>query len=280
MPKVSSAYMMLLGGLFVTSCGTEPADHRANEAQAQQQPVAFVRVTSDPLVHGERVARVLGCTGCHGADLTGKDWSEPGFGRLWTSNLTRAVPHYTDPQLERAIREGRRYDGTELWAMPSHLFTHLDRRDMESLTAWLRTQRPTGEVRPLPEFGPLARREIEAGEWRSSAADVQREGNRWPPDAGAGHALGRYIVRGTCAECHGMDLAGDRDQEKDRPAPPLEVVAAYDREQFRHLLRTGEPIGGRELRLMGEVARGRYAHLTDAETNAIYDYLRAVAAKP
>ena len=278
MLNIPFTWKTVAAALLLAACGTESAHEASNEVEAQQQPVAFARLSSDSLAHGERVARVLGCTGCHGAELTGKDWSEPGFGRLWTSNLTRALSHYTDPQLERAIRGGRRHDGTELWAMPSHLFTHLAPDDMASLIAWLRTQRPTGDARPLPEFGPLARQEIEAGEWRSSAADVQREGNRWPPDAGAGHALGKYIVRGTCAECHGMNLEGDRDQEKDRPAPPLTVVGAYSGEQFRHLMRTGEPIGGRELRMMGDVARGRYAHLSDAELNAVFNYLRATAA--
>jgi mono/diheme cytochrome c family protein len=106
---------------------------------------------------------------------------------------------------------------------------------------------------------------------------VAKDGNRWPPDAGAAHALGRYVVRGTCSECHGVGLEGDPNQDQDRPAPPLAVVAAYDRAQFRHLLRTGEPIGGRELRLMSGAARWRYSRLTEAELDAVYGYLKAVA---
>jgi mono/diheme cytochrome c family protein len=163
--------------------------------------------------------------------------------------------------------------------MPSHLFTHLSDAEMQALIAWLRTHRPAGEDHPLPTFGPRAKKEIAAGTWRSSAADVAKDGQSWPPDAGAAHALGRYIVRATCAECHGLDLKGEPDQEKDRPAPPLAVVAAYDSNQFRHLLRTGEPIGGRELRLMSGVVRWRYARLTDAELDAVYAYLKTVAEK-
>ncbi len=53
------------------------------------------------------------------------------------------------------------------------------------------------------------------------------------------------------------------------------VAGAYTRNQARHLMRTGQPPGGRRLRLMGEVARGRFAHLTDREVDAIYDYLVA-----
>jgi cytochrome c553 len=264
--------------LLLASCGDERARQASNDSGAEQQrPIGFARLSSDRQAHGERVALVLGCTGCHGADLTGKDWSEPGFGRLWTSNLSLAVPRYDDAALERAIRGGRRHDGAELWAMPSHLFTHISAEDMGALIAWLRTRPRTGVERPLPEFGPGALREIRSGEWRSSAADVAARGAQWPPDTGPAHALARYIVRGTCSECHGLDLAGESREGQDRPPPPLAVVAAYDRNQFRHLMRTGEPIGGRELRMMGDVARGRYAHLSEAEIDAVYDYLIAAA---
>jgi mono/diheme cytochrome c family protein len=263
----------------LAACGSPaPAPEDAPAAETPR-PVAFARTSADPVAHGERLATVLGCNGCHGKDLTGEDWSDPEWGRLWTANLTRAVPRYADDAaLERAIRGGVAHDGRELWGMPSHLFTHLSDAEMKAVIAWLRTHRPTGEDHPPPTFGPRARKEIAAGTWRSSAADVAKDGKRWPADAGPAHALGRYIVRGTCSECHGIDLEGEPDQEKDRPAPPLAAVAAaYDRDRFRHLLRTGEPIGGRELRLMSGVARWRYARLTDEELDAVYAYLKTVA---
>ena len=48
--------------------------------------------------HGERISRVLGCHGCHGDDLQGQEWdNDPkGYGLLWASNLTRAVPVLDD----------------------------------------------------------------------------------------------------------------------------------------------------------------------------------------
>lgn len=277
MPAKTIGLRALGAALLLASCGTQSANQSSSRSEAEVPLVSFARLSSDPIVHGERVARVLGCTGCHGDDLTGIDWSDPGFERLWTSNLTRAVPRYDDASLKRAIRGGRRYDGSELWAMPSHLFTHLADADMSALIAWLRTRAPTGDDRPLPQHGPVAIREIQSGNWRSSAADVRADGARWPPDTGTTHILARYIVRGTCAECHGLSLEGDRDQDQDRPAPPLAVVAAYNQEQFQHLLRTGEPIGGRQLRLMSEVARERYSQLTDAEIDAVFQYLQSAA---
>lgn len=84
------------------------------------------------------------------------------------------------------------------------------------------------------------------------------------------------MTRATCGECHGVTLAGL--QRARGPVPDLIVAAGYSREEFRHLMRTGEAPGGRRLRLMPEVARGRFAYLTPREVDAIHDYLIARAA--
>jgi mono/diheme cytochrome c family protein len=257
---------------ILASCG----DTSRTARQDTTSPIQFVRVSPEAAAHGGRLSRVLGCNGCHGEELTGEDWSEPGFGKLWTANLTRAVPAYADAQLEQVIRAGRQPGGRELWEMPSHLFTQLTRDDMAALIAYLRSQPPRGDVRPPPVFEEGARREIAAGTFISSAASVEREGQSWPPGAGPQHRLARYIVRSTCAECHGMNLEGGQPNPQATPRPDLRMVAAYERSDFHRLLRTGKAAGNREVSLMSEVARGRYRHLTDAEVEALYQYLRAV----
>lgn len=257
----------------LAGCGDRPAE----KVQVAPAPLGFARAAADPLEHGERLSRVLGCSGCHGEDLTGENWSEPGFGSLWTANLTRAVPRYSDAQLALAITSGRRPDGSEMWEMPSHLFTKLTHDDMSALIAWLRSRPPSGDVHPGPMFEEGARREIAAGLFRSSPAVVRAEGESWPPDAvGTDHRRARYIVRATCAECHGMDLRGGRPGPEAVRRPDLRMAAAYPLEDFRRLLRTGIAVGNREVSLMSEVARGRYRHLTDAEIDAVHAYLVAI----
>lgn len=258
-------------GLLAIAACSQPSEHAPPKPAVQ-----FERLSADAPSHGKRVADILGCTGCHGSDLTGQDWSEPGFGTLWTANLTRSVPGYTDVQLAQVITEGRRPD-RELWDMPAHLFTHLSEGDMAALIAFLRSRAPTGPVRPEPAFEEKIRREIADGTFASSWARVRNEGKVWPPDAGPDHALGRYIVRGTCAECHGLDLRGGQPHPEASPRPDLRMAAAYDEAQFQRLLRTGIAAGDRELTLMSKVARGRYAHLTDGEIAAVHAYLRTVA---
>lgn len=270
MAKGETTALPILAALLLAACGgrtPEPAP----------PPPQFERAAAGEVAHGERLGRVLGCIGCHGDDLTGEDWSEPGYGTLWTANLTRAAPLYSDAELAAAIRSGRRGDGSEMWEMPSHLFTMLSEGDMAALIAYLRSRPPAGALHPRPSFGPLARREIAAGTWTSSAAQVRAEGRTWPPQAPGEHALGRYIVRATCAECHGMDLAGGRPNPEAALRPDLAVVGAYERADFHRLLRTGIAAGNRRLGMMGGVARGRYAHLTGREMDSIYDYLKARA---
>ncbi len=246
------------------------------ESAPAEPPVQFQSASADLVGHGKRIADVLGCTGCHGADLTGEDWSEPGFGRLWTANLTRTVPALTDEQLAKMIRSGEGR-GRALWEMPSHLFTHLTDEDMSALVLFLRSVPPRGNVHPEPRFDEGTRKEIESGTFLSSAEQVKREGAVWPPDAGKALGLGRYIVRATCAECHGLDLRGGQPNPAAVPRPDLRMAAAYDPQQFTKLLRTGIAAGDREVSLMSEVARGRYRHLTDAEIAAIHAYLRRLA---
>jgi cytochrome c553 len=229
-----------------------------------------------PAEHGRRLARVLGCEGCHGADLQGRHWDEDAdFAISFASNLTRALPAYSDAQIERALREGVRPDGSALWGMPSEIFTHLDAADMEALIAHLRTLRPAGAVHPRPVFGAGARREIAAGSFKP-APQLAREGREVRPAALDGrHELARYMTRATCGECHGLALTGHGVAPE--RTPDLAVAGAYTRARFRRLMRTGGPLDGRRLRLTGEVARGRFAHLTDREVDAIYDCLVARA---
>lgn len=262
----------LIAALSLTACS------QASQPSPPPPPPQFDRVSADLVEHGRRLSAVLGCSGCHGADLTGQDWSEPGFGRLWTSNLTRAVEGYSDAQLEATIRNGRRPDGSDLWAMPSHLFTHLSADDMAGVIAYLRSSPPAGDVHPLPEFEAGGRAEIAAGLLKTSAAEVAEDDPAQPPDMGDAHLLGRYLVRATCAECHGMNLRGGVPYPGAALRPDLRMVTAYDAEQFDHLLRTGVAIGDRQLGLMSEVSRGRFSQFTPAEMQAVHQYLVQVGA--
>ena len=271
---MSARIVMLAFAALLAGCSTEP-----EEATAPAVP-EFEAVGASAAARGERLAKVLGCQGCHGKDLAGKVWEDdPKVAILYSSNLTRIVPRYSDAQLAETIRRGSRPDGSPLWVMPSSIFFRLTEPDMAALIAYLRTLPPKGADHPRIRIGPGGRKMIEAGEIKPEPRFVREERYKGPVDVGGSHDNARYMIRATCAECHGIELKGDQDPKDGSGPPDLSIVSAYSLEQFRHLLRTGEPAGGRKLELMAEVSRGRFVHLTDTEVDAMYAYLKARAER-
>jgi len=267
-----------LGALFLlTGCGDGPSRDATPSATVVVDQFTPVGVVDRQALRakGERVATVLGCRGCHGKNLQGKKWDKvPDGSLLYASNLT-LLQEYSERELEHAIRKGVRPDGSPLWIMPSENFIHLSAPDMSALIAYLRTVPPGGKSQPRPVIGPKTQAEIESGEIENAAQLVSRLGKTLPVDLGPRHATARYIASVTCAECHGPDLKGGGGGN-----PDLIVAGTYSADQFTHLLRTGEPTGGRKLDLMKKVSINRFSKLTDAEVAAIYDYLTARAELP
>ena len=230
--------------------------------------------------HGERLSRVLGCHGCHGDNLQGQEWdNDPkGYGLLWTSNLTRAIPTMTDAQLEAVLRKGVHPTRPQLWAMPSQIFQHLSDADLAALIAYLRTIKPAGKVHPLPVPGPKAIAQWKSGKFPPAADQVRKAEYRMLPDLGPGTQQGRYIVSMTCAECHGGQLEGSVDEE--HKVPDLIVAGAYSRAEFETLTTQGIAKDRRKIdELMSTVAKSRFSHLTGPERDAVYAYLKARADK-
>lgn len=254
------------------ACGSPQAAEQG--APEEPKPVAFEggeAIGAARIAHGRRLTEVLGCSGCHGRDLRGKPFYE-----FYASNLARDVAKYDDAQLERLLREGRRIDGRELWAMPSEIFQHLSGPDMAALIAFLRGLEPAGRpTPPLPPFDSKLRSEVKAGRLQPAAEWVKEYRAKTPADLGPAHALGRYITMVTCAECHNARLEGHEGD-----TPDLVVAGPYSRAEFEALIRKGIPNGPRKLRLMADVARGRFSQLTAGEVDALYAYLKVRAQRP
>jgi len=226
--------------------------------------------------HGERISWTLGCRGCHREKLEGGSFYE-----RYASNLSRDLPRYSDAEIERVLRTGVPRDGRELWGMPSEIFQHLSDADMKALIADLRATTPGGKpTQPPKPWEADAKEMIAKGEIKTAKATVLDEKDKAPIDLGPTYALGRYITRVTCAECHGPDLNGDPERRTGEP-PNLLVAGGYTRADFETLMTKGIPAGGRKLKnpLMGEVARERFGHFTPHERDALYAYLKARAEK-
>ena len=228
--------------------------------------------------HGERLTRVLGCTGCHGGQLQGEQFEpeKTQYGALYASNLTVAVRGYSDAQLDGILRRGVHPQRKTVWVMPSEIFQHLSEADAKALIVYLRSLRPIGRALPPPSFNALDRSEIASGKFRPAVSLVKEDRDALPADVGAEYALGRYITEVTCSECHGPRLEGKQGR-----TPDLVVASGYSRAEFERLITQGIPTGNRTLKpMMAGVAKYRFSHLTSHERDALYAYLKARAERP
>ena len=222
---------------------------------------------------GQRLAILRGCTGCHGDDLSGQMFvDEFLLGRIAAPNLSTLIQEYSDAELVRALRHGIARDGRSLLIMPSSMLYHLADDDLGAIIAWLRTVPPVSDEWGQRKVGIMGRMGLAMGQFHVEASMYDHRAPRVPKDTTDARTWGEYLARTMCTECHGLQLQGEVDF-----TPNLALVAGYTEEQFQHLLRTGEPLGGQTLTLMAEVIEGRLVHLTESEVHALYSYLRTLA---
>jgi mono/diheme cytochrome c family protein len=262
--------------LLVVAAGVVYALSERMIRQTYDVPVEAIAIPTDTaaITEGERLARTRGCYGgCHGeAAEGGRFFEDPLLGTIDAPDLTRAVHTLTDEQLVRVIRHGVRTDGSSVLIMPSIDFYHLSDADLGAILGFLRSLPPSDGPETSVRLGPLGRLLFVMGEFQPAAAAIEDLGPRTDPGDGSDPLLvGEYVARTACAECHGRNFEGT-------PGPPdatpnLRIAAAYTPEQFHTLMRTGEPIDGRDLRLMDDMSRKRFSHFTDAEIDGLYAFL-------
>jgi len=243
------------------------------------EPIVTLPVPTDSasIAEGGRLALVHGCRGCHTNTLTGEVLvDDPLLARLVAPNLTASVRHYSDPELVRIIRRGVRPNGRSVWAMASEMYAPLSDADLGRILAYIHSLPEAPGPGPMLHLGPLGRFGVTVGQFTSAAALVRETDSLTAagvfPGPGEANAEGAYLVRTSCTECHGLTLTGGDS------VPDLRIAAGYTLEQFAHFFKTGEALGGRELKTMSRMARGRFSHLTVSEVAAIHGYLVARAA--
>ncbi len=227
--------------------------------------------TAEAIARGRHLVVIAGCTDCHGRDLMGKRVDVPGS-TVYAPNLTTDINKRSDADIDCAIRQSLLPDERSVVVMPSHAYAGLTDGEVASIIAYLRSLKIRGTASPPPSFGLMVRAGLVAGVFKTEAAALA--GAKPPLDLGARYARGRHLAAIVCGQCHGTDLSGT-PEDPVVPTPDLLIIAAYNRSDFRTLLRRGKAVGGRELGLMSQVSRGNFSSLTDEEIDALYDYLDA-----
>lgn len=259
-----------LAGVAVLGLGSVYGISEWKMRRTHDAPLMPLRAqfAADPIA-GEHMARVVGCwAGCHGDEGQGGADQIEGIHRNTAPTLSQVVPQYTDEELARLIRYGVKRDGRSAVGMNAAVLWPISDQDLLNIIAHLRRQpvRP-----PVPRDHQLTFRgrfALVTGSWKISADQVDRSAPRWgeqPLDDA--FARGRYLASIVCSECHGADFDGSPLEG----GPSLAILAIYEPDQFRHLLRTGKPIDGRDLPKMDWMPDVGF---TDAEISDLYHFLR------
>lgn len=166
------------------------------------------------LAHGQQIALMYGCTGCHTKTLQGQSWISNFLGDLGPSNLTSGKggvgSKYTDEDWIRSIRHGVGLDKRSLLVMPSPEFNKLGKQDLQALVAYLKSVPPVdNELNPnkmkfvgrammafVFQFDPFMADQIDH---EKPILDV--------PEKAVSLQHGTYMVQ-PCQACHGEDLKG------------------------------------------------------------------------
>jgi cytochrome c553 len=238
--------------------------------RSHDAPLLPLRARAAPdAIAGEHMAKVVGCwAGCHGmAGEGGADHIE-GIHRNTAPTLSQVVPQYSDEELARLIRYGVKRDGRSAVGMYAAVLWPLGDQDLVNIIAHLRRQPVRPPVPRRHELTFRGRLALVTGSWKVSADQVNRSAPRWgelPLDDA--FARGRYLASIVCSECHGADLNGSALEG----GPSLAILAIYDPDQFRDLIRTGRPIDGRDMPKMSWLAD---VDFTEQEIEDLYVFLR------
>jgi mono/diheme cytochrome c family protein len=228
---------------------------------------------------------VLGCTECHGVNLSGGPVTkDAGFGIIYAPNLTSgaggAAARYSDTDFERAIRHGIRPDGTRMLIMPSTAYAVLSDADLRDVVAYLRHAPAIGNTTPARKIGPIGRMLLLTGKMPFPADAIDQTATHpatQPPALDA--AYGRYLAHiGGCFDCHGVNLAGGHFQGPPDAPPAMNITPAaigtWTLADFERTIRTGRDPSGRTLDpFMPWRTMGR---MTDDEFNALYGFIHSV----
>ncbi|HTM57564.1 MAG TPA: hypothetical protein VL123_04040 [Candidatus Udaeobacter sp.] len=263
---------------------------RALATRAMPNPVPKLAVAADTSLvpRGTHIVEIV-CSGCHtpaphdqmalsgGSENFFAIPKGPTLGTLYAPNVTPGgvIQGQSDGQLSRAIREGVSHDGRPLLVMPSDLFHTLSDRDLSAVIAYLRSQPAVTRTVPAKSLNPLGYLMLGLRVFSTSVTNpIPHPIPDVPADSNA--AYGAYVtgIIG-CTACHGSDLHGGTRGQLPPVGPNLV--------QFTHV----QPFTTFELALRhGVNAAGgvldptlmpwpTYAHLTDLEARAVYEFIRS-----
>ncbi len=248
-------------------------------------PVAAASVsiagTPEQVARGQHLATVL-CASCHSSNgeppLSGGDNFSPGLpmGDLYPPNITPGgrLRNLSDADIFRILRSGIAPDG-RLTVMAFFPVRNLSDEDVTAVIAYLRTQKAVEGDKPPFNPSPLFAAFVGLGFIKADAASAPILPVSAPPKA-ANAEYGKYVAAfGSCADCHGPQLAGDAPPPSPPGAPNLTVIIPkWSKDDFFKTMRTGVDPTGHSLQ--EPMPWKQIGKLDDVELEALYLHLHSL----
>ena len=288
--KWTAGGAMLLGVIVAATAasGLYLAEQRRNRyIDIKPRPVAYT-TDAQTIERGRYLYASRGCTDCHGAQGTGREFVNDGKGtRIAGPNITSAgvVGRYQPEDWNSVIRHGVKPNGRPVMVMPSEDYNRFTNDDLNALVSYVRQLPPQESTQqavvdlPRPAWVLYGLGVIPDA---AARIDHQLAPSR-PVPAGVTLANGQYVAN-MCIGCHGADLSGGKI-----PGGPPDWPAASDIRPGAHstdsalarypnaasfvaMLRTGKRPDGTPIQVMPFESLGQ---LSDVDAQALYLYLNA-----
>ena len=249
---------------------------------------------------GEYLARAGDCVSCHtatgGAPYAGGLRLDTPFGYMLTPNITpdpdTGIGRWSSADFYRALHDGVNKRNQDMYpTMPYDFYTKVTRADVDAIYAYLRTIKPVRNAVDVNHLDFPFNQRWSMGAWR----ELYFSDGTFRPDATrtATWNRGAYLVEGLghCSDCHSpRNLLGGIEKSKDFTGAVIDGWFALDLtsdiatglgswtvDEIATYLKTGV-VRQKTTTLgpMAEVIRNSLSYLTDADLQAMAEYLKSI----
>ena len=259
---------------------------RLVKAYSIQPEAVTIHTDAAAIQRGSHWVSSVGCSGCHGEDLSGKALiDDPSLGYIPAPNLTPgeggAGIEFNDADWVRALRHGVDPEGRALLVMPSGDYYYMNDQDLSDVIAYLKSLPPVDHDMGEMRLTFMTKVLFAAGAFGAdalSAESINHSGSRLSVvQAGATVEYGGYLVQiAGCRSCHGSELAGAKSAEPGGASGPNLTpgggFAAWSQESFITAMQTNQS------RSKG-MPWGDFAGMTGDQLKAIFMYLQSLPAR-
>lgn len=277
---------VVAGATGFAQFGSEMKLHRIIKVQVT--PIALP-VDQAALDRGAYLFLSRGCAECHGANGGGKVVIDDGGLFVKAPQIVPSkgsvTESYKPEDWVRTIRHGVKPNGEPAFVMPSEDFNRLTDADVGAIVSYVRSLPPVAGTSSEFRVPLVVRFLYAAGMIKDAAEKIDHSLPPAQPFASDDETARGAYVAAACKGCHNEFLSGGTIPGAPPTWPPAanltpgldSVMPRYpNAEAFAAMFRSGKrPDGSAISRVM---PFGMLSHMSEADINALYGFLKTVAA--